>query len=202
MDAVTHGEVTELLRQWQGGDRQALERLLPIVYGELQRLARHYLHREYRGHAIQTGTLVQEACLRLLGADRVQWNGSGHFFAVAAKLMRRVLVDEARRRGYRKRGAEFTRVTLNDGLLVSAQADAELIALHEALERLEEVWPRKCRVVELRYFAGLTVEETAEALEISADIVKREWRTARLWLLRELGGAEVKDDEPAAQAAD
>jgi RNA polymerase sigma-70 factor, ECF subfamily len=202
MDAVTHGEVTELLRQWQGGDRQALERLLPIVYGELQRLARHYLHREYRGPAIQTGTLVQEACLRLLGADRVQWNGSRHFFAVAAKLMRRVLVDEARRRGYRKRGAEFTRVTLDDGLLVSAQADAELIALHEALERLEEVWPRKCRVVELRYFAGLTIEETAEALEISADIVKREWRTAKLWLLRELGGAEAASHESATQAAD
>jgi RNA polymerase sigma-70 factor, ECF subfamily len=201
MDTGTHGEVTDLLRQWQGGDAQALERLLPMVYGELRRLARLCLRHERHGHTMQTGTLVQEACLRLLGADGVRWNDRRHFFAIAGRLMRRVLVDEARRRGYRKRGAEFTRVTLDDALAVSAQADAELLALNEALGRLEETWPRKCRVVELRYFAGLTIEETAEALDVSADIVKREWRTAKLWLLRELGGAEVSGDEPTTQTA-
>ncbi|MCG3159391.1 MAG: hypothetical protein JMDDDDMK_00378 [Acidobacteria bacterium] len=202
MSEQSPGEVTQLLLKWSGGDEQALERLIPLVYAELQRLARQFLRREYDASAVQTGTLVQEACLRLMGADRIAWNDSKHFFAIAARIMRRVLVEEARRRGYKKRGADFTRVSFDEALTVSEERDVELLALDEALERLEEFAPRKCRVVELRYFAGLTIEETAEAIGVSGNTVKREWRTAKLWLLHELNGAERSGDGQRTQETD
>lgn len=190
MSEQSPGEVTRLLRMWSSGDEQALDQLIPLVYAELQRLARQCLRRERGDNAVHTGTLVQEACLRLIGADRVAWNNSRHFFAIAARVMRRVLVEEARRRGSKKRGVDFTRVSFDQALLVSDQRDAELIALDEALERLEEFAPRKCRVVELRYFGGLTIEETAKAMGVTGDMVKRDWRTAKLWLLHELNGVK------------
>lgn len=191
MSEQSPGEVTRLLRMWSGGDEQALDQLIPLVYAELQRLARQCLRRERGDNTVHTGTLVQEACLRLIGAGRVDWNDSRHFFAIAARVMRRVLVEEARRRGSKKRGADFTRVSFDQALLVSDQRDMELIALDDALEWLEEFAPRKCRVVELRYFGGLTIEETAEAMGATGDMVKRDWRTAKLWLLRELSNGKA-----------
>lgn len=192
--------VTELLLAWREGDGSALERLIPLVYGELRRLARHCLRRE-GGPAMQTTTLVHEAYLRLIDARRVPWNGRAHFFAVAAQLMRRVLVDDARRRKFQKRGGRAVRVSLDDVVLVAPDRRIDLIALDEALARLEQFAPRKCRVVELRFFGGLTVEETAAALEVSADIVKREWRTAKLWLLRELAGIDGDGHEPGGMGS-
>ncbi|MGE0126504.1 MAG: sigma-70 family RNA polymerase sigma factor [Blastocatellales bacterium] len=205
MSTQSPGEVTQLLLKWSGGDEQALDRLFQMVYAELQQLARQCLRRERDGHAVQTGTLVHEACLRLIGDDRpanIEWSDRKHFFGIAARLMRRVLVEEARRRGYGKRGADFTRVSFDEALLVSEQRDVELIALDEALERLEEFAPRKCRVVELRYFGGLTIEETAEAMGVTEDMVKRDWRTAKLWLLSELNGAGKSDDGQRTQETD
>lgn len=178
--------VTGLLLQWRKGDPAALERLVPLVYGELHRLARRCLRRERASRTMQTTDLVNEAYLRLVGASQVQWHDRAHFFAIAAQLMRQVLVDEARRRRSQKRGCELTRMSLDEALVVSKRQDAELIALDDALEGLARFAPRKCKVVELRFFGGLSVEETAVALGISTDIVKREWRTAKLWLLSEL----------------
>jgi len=180
------GDVTGLLLAWRNGDESALQRLMPVVYDELRRVARRCLRRERAGHTMQTTTLVHEAYLRIIDAGRVEWQDRTHFFALAARVMRRVLVDEARKRHFQKRGGEFIRVSLDQAMIVSAQRDAELLALDEALERLAAFAPRKCRVIELRFFGGLSIEETGGALGISADIVKREWRTAKLWLLREL----------------
>ena len=188
-DAITMqgpGDVTGLLLAWRNGDESALQRLMPVVYDELRRVARRCLRRERAGHTMQTTTLVHEAYLRIIDAGRVEWQDRTHFFALAARVMRRVLVDEARKRHFQKRGGEFIRVSLDQAMIVSAQRDAELLALDEALERLAAFAPRKCRVIELRFFGGLSIEETGGALGISADIVKREWRTAKLWLLREL----------------
>lgn len=181
--------ITQLLLEWRGGDESALERLMPIVYQELRRLARRCLQGERAGHTLQTTGLVNEAYLRLVRSSRVQWRDRAHFFAVAAQLMRRALVDEARRRRYQKRGGSRTRVALDDATLILPERDVDLIALDEALRGLTEFAPRKGRVVELRFFGGLTIEETAVVLGISTDIVKREWRTAKLWLLRALAGA-------------
>ena len=186
-------DVTQLLLAWKGGDESALERLMPLVYGELQRLARQCLRRESKGRAMQTGTLVHEAYLRLIDASRVPWQDRAHFFAIAAKLMRRVLVDEARKRHYEKRGGAVTHMPLNEALVVAPEREAELLALDEALERLKEFKPRKAQVVELRFFGGLSIEETAAALHISTDIVKREWRTAKLWLWQALSREENKE---------
>lgn len=161
---------------------------MPLVYEELRRLARQTLHRERVGHTIQTTTLVHEAYLRLIDAARVPWQDRAHFFAIAARLMRRVLVDEARKRSFQKRGVDFTRITLDEAMVVAPVRAAEVVALDEALERLTQFAPRKCQVVELRFFGGLSIEETAVALRISTDTVKREWRTAKLWLLHELTG--------------
>ena len=188
MNAQIPADVTQLLLAWRNGDGSALDRLMPLVYDELRRLARKCLRRERAGHTMQTTTLVHEAYLRLIDANRVPWEDRAHFFAIAAQLMRRVLVDEARKRHFQKRGGEFTRISLDEALVVSRERDVELIALDEALDRLAKFAARKCRVVELRFFAGLSIEETAAALSISTDIVKREWRTAKLWLLHELGG--------------
>jgi RNA polymerase sigma-70 factor (ECF subfamily) len=179
-------DVTGLLLKWRNGDQSALDRLMPLVYDELRWLAHKSLRRERAGHTMQTTTLVHETYVRLIDANRVQWQDRAHFFAIAAQLMRRVLVDEARKRHFKKRGGEFTRITLDESMVISRDRDVELIALDEALDRLAKFAARKCRVVELRFFGGLSIEETAAAMNISADIVKREWRTAKLWLLHEL----------------
>lgn len=185
MPAPLSDGVTELLQRWREGDSDALERLIPIVYRQLRTLARRCLRGERAG-TLETTGLVNEAYLRLARSSRVQWRDRAHFFAIAAQLMRRVLVDEARKRRFQKRGGDAIRVTLDDATVASPPREVDLVALDEALDALARVAPRKCRVVELRFFGGLTIEETAAVLEVSTDIVKREWRTAKLWLLREL----------------
>src|SRR5687768_15714711 len=182
------GEVTQLLRAWGNGDAGALEQLTPLIEAELRRLARAYMSRERRDHTLQTTALVNEAFLRLTDARRVRWQDRAHFLGISARLMRRVLVDHARSRGYHKRGGGVQRVTLDEGLVASPAAALDVVALDRALEALAAVDPRKSRVVELRFFGGLSVEETAEVLHVSPDTVKRDWRLAKLWLLRELEG--------------
>jgi RNA polymerase sigma factor (TIGR02999 family) len=193
-DAVAEG-VTRLLLEWRNGDASALDRLVPLVYEDLRRLAHRCLRREREGHTLQTTALVNEAYLRLVGSSRVQWQDRAHFFALATQLMRRVLVDEARRRNVQKRGGEQTRVALEEADAIAPERHLDLVALDDALRRLSDVAPRKARVVEMRFFGGLTIEETAAVLEISTDVVKREWRTAKLWLLRAL--TEVEDGSRA-----
>lgn len=182
------GDITNLLIQWRGGDQSALDRLMPLVYEELRRLARQCMRRERVGHTLQTTALVNEAYLRMVNSSQVEWHDRAHFFAIAAQLMRRVLVDEARKRHYQKRGGEFTRIELDETVMAGGQRDSDLLALDEALDRLAEFAPRKCRIVEMRFFGGLSIAETGKVLGLSPDIVKREWRTAKLWLLNELSG--------------
>ena len=177
-----------LLRAWGDGDDGALEQLTPLVEAELRRLARGYMRRERPGHTLQTTALVNEAFVRLTDARSVRWQDRAHFLAISARLMRRVLVDHARSRGYRKRGGGAERVTLDEMHVVAAGPEVDLVALDRALQALTEVDARKGKVVELRFFGGLSVEETAEVLGVSPDTVKRDWRLARLWLLRELEG--------------
>jgi RNA polymerase sigma factor (TIGR02999 family) len=182
------GDVTRLLRAWSDGEKGALERLIPLMEGELRRLARMYMAHERRGHTLQPTALVNEAFLRLTGAQRVRWQDRAHFLGISARLMRRVLVDHARSRGYRKRGGGTQLVTLNEGLVAAPEPAVGVVALDRALEKLAAVDPRQSRVIELRFFGGLTVEETAEVLHVSPDTVKRDWRLAKLWLLRDLEG--------------
>jgi RNA polymerase sigma-70 factor, ECF subfamily len=182
------GVVTQLLRAWGNGDAGALERLTPLVEAELRRLARGYMARERRGHTLQTTALVNEAFLRLTDAQRIRWQDRAHFLGISARLMRRVLVDHARSRGYRKRGGGAERVPLDAGLVTSRELAWEVVALDRALEALAAVDVRKSRIIELRFFGGLSVEETAEVLHVSPDTVKRDWRLAKLWLLREREG--------------
>ena len=188
MSTPEPGTVTELLRAWSDGDDGALEQLLPLVEAELRRLARGYMGRERREHTLQTTALVNEAYLRLTDARSVRWQDRAHFLGISARLMRRVLVDYARTRGYQKRGGGAQRVTLHEGLATSSDPALDVIALDRALEALAKVDARKCRIVEMRFFTGLSVEETAEVLQVSTDTVKRDWRLAKLWLLRELEG--------------
>ena len=185
---VSAGQVTGLLRAWSDGDREALEQLLPLVESELRRLARHYMARERRGHTLQTTALVNEAFMRLVDIRDVRWHDRAHFVGIAARLMRRVLVDHARSRGYHKRGGGAFRVMLTESVAVAPEPALRLIALDRALERLSRDDARKAQVVELRYFGGLSVEETAEVLHLSTETIKRDWRLAKLWLLRELEG--------------
>ena len=180
--------ITGLLRAWSDGDSNAFDALVPLVEAELRRLARVYMSRERRDHTLQATALVNEAFVRLLGAQDVPWQDRAHFLAIASKLMRRVLVDHARTRGYQKRGGKGQRVSLDDAMLVSPEPNVDVLALDRALDALGAVDARKSRVIEMRYFAGMTVEETADALHVSTDTVKREWRLAKLWLLRELEG--------------
>ena len=186
MPAPLPDGVTQLLLQWRGGDDSALDRLIPLVYRQLRTLARQCLRGEREGHTLDTTGLVNEAYLRLVQSSRVQWQDRAHFFAVAAQLMRRVLVDEARKRMMQKRGGTMTRVPLDDEIAATAEPSVDLLAVDAALDRLSQFAPRKGRVVEMRFFGGLTIDETAVVLGISTDIVKREWRTAKLWLLRAL----------------
>jgi len=180
--------VTQLLRAWSLGDAQALERLLPLVEAELRRVARAYMARERRGHTLQTTALVNEAYVRLVDTQRLRWQDRAHFVGIAARLMRRVLVDHARARGYKKRGGGAQRVTLVEGLTVAPPPDVDIVGLDRALDLLATVDERKARVVELRFFGGLTVEEAAEVLRVSPDTIKRDWRLAKLWLLRAIEG--------------
>jgi RNA polymerase sigma factor (TIGR02999 family) len=179
-------EVSALLLAWSQGDQTALEKLTPLVYQELRRLARGYMGHERAGHTLQTTALVHEAYLRLVDSSRVRWQNRAHFFAVSAQLMRRILVDFARARQYQKRGGEAVRVSLAEAFEVAEGQEADLVALDDALHSLAAVDPRKSRVVELRFFGGLSVEETAEVLQVSPDTVMRDWRLAKLWLLREI----------------
>jgi RNA polymerase sigma-70 factor, ECF subfamily len=182
------GDVTELLRAWGQGDTQALEDLLPLVEAELRRLARAYMARERRDHTLQTTALVNEAFVRLVDARRLPWQDRAHFLGIAARLMRRVLVDHARRRGYQKRGGGVQHITLDEALVVSSAPDLNLLALDRALEKLTVFDERKSRIIELRFFGGLSIDETSVVLSVSTDTVKRDWRLAKLWLLRELEG--------------
>lgn len=186
-------EVTQLLRAWRGGDQTALDRLLPLVYDELRRLAAHYLRGERQGHTLQSSALVNEAYLRLVEQDQIDWQSRAHFFGVASQVMRRVLVDHARARNYQKRGGKLAHVELDEAATLVAEQAAELVALDEALDALARLDPRKSRVVELRYFGGLSAEETAEVLGVSEVTVLREWGRAKAWLRRELSGEERDD---------
>jgi RNA polymerase sigma factor (TIGR02999 family) len=182
------GQVTYLLRAWADGDQQAFDQLLPLVHAELYRLARAYMARERRDHTLQTTALINEAFIRLTGARQLKWQDRAHFFGIAARLMRRVLVDHARARASQKRGGGAHRVSLDNPLVLAAEPQLDVVALDGALEALAAVDERKSRVVELRFFGGLSVGETAEVLQVSPDTVKRDWRLAKLWLLRELEG--------------
>ncbi len=177
--------MTQLLLAWRSGDPAALEELTPLVYEELRRLARHYMGNERVGHTLQATALVNEAYLRLVDIHKVQWQNRAHFFAMSARLMRRILVDSARSRKYQKRGAGAQKVSLDEGLLV-VEPGRDLVALDDALEALAQVDERRSKVVEMRFFGGLSVEETAEALGVSVDTVMRDWKLAKVWLLREL----------------
>ena len=180
--------VTELLRAWSAGSEAALGQLIPLVEVELRRLARIYMARERLGHTLQATALVNEAFVRLVDARQVPWHDRAHFLAIAARLMRRVLVDHARVRGMHKRGAGAYAVPLEDDMAAAPAQDLDLLALDHALEALAAVDARKAQVIEMRYFGGMTVEETAAALRVSTDTVKRDWRLAKLWLLREMEG--------------
>ena len=186
MTEPSPGEATQLLIEWSGGDQAALEKLTPLIYDELHRLAGRLMRQERGGHTLQATALVHEAYVRLVDQRSMRWQNRAHFFAIAARLMRRILIDYARRRNYAKRGGGAPRVSLDDVAVFSDERAAELVALDEALEALAAIDPRQSRVVELRFFGGLTVEETAEVLKISYDMVKREWATAKAWLYREM----------------
>lgn len=184
--------VTALLVQWRDGDDAAAQALLPLVHDELRRIARRHMAGERRGHLLQTTALVNEAYLRLVDARRVQWRDRAHFLAMAARLMRRVLVDFARAQKNQKRGGALQRVTLDQDVPVSCETPEDLLAVDAALEALTVQHQRKGQVVELRFFGGLSVEETAEALHVSADTVMRDWRLAKVWLVRELSGEQLE----------
>ena len=177
--------VTQLLIAWGNGDKAAFDELLPLVYDELHRLARQYMRRE-RGNTLQTSALVNEAYLRLIDQKQVHWQNRSHFFGIAAQLMRRILVDHARTRTCKKRGGDAVRVTLDDGLMVSDERMAEVVALDDALNNLAQIDPRKSQLVELRFFAGLSIEETAEVLSVSPGTVMRDWTFAKAWLRNEI----------------
>lgn len=179
-------DVTQLLQQWSLGREDALERLLPEIYAELRRLAASYLRDERRDHTLQPSALVHEAYLKLVDQRAVQWQNRAHFFGIAAQAMRRILVDHARAHGADKRGSGQRAVPLDESLAVGAMPDLDLLALHEALSRLAAIDPQQARVVELRFFGGLTMEETAEAMRISPATVGREWVLAKAWLFAEL----------------
>jgi len=182
--------VTGLLVAWRGGDAGALDRLLPLVYAELRRVAHRYMRDERPNHPLQTTALVHEAYLRLIDVTRVDWQSRNHFFAVSAQMMRRILVEAARRRNAGKRGGDASHVALDEAFVPAADRGADLLALDEALEHLATLAPRKARVVELRYFAGLSVKETADVLGVSVETVMRDWRMAKLWLQRDLSSVD------------
>ena len=185
----TH-EVTQLLRAWSAGDERALEKLTPLVYEQLHRVAQRYMAGQRPDHTLQTTALVNEVYLRLVDCEQVRWQDRAHFFAVSSQLMRRILVDFARSRGYQKRGGAIPHISLEEAPTVCCEPDANLMALDDALNQLAQRDPQQVRIVELRYFAGLTVEETAAVLDISPATVKRDWSMARAWLSRQIKRGE------------
>ena len=184
-------DVTRLLQAWGQGDEAALQELVPLVYDQLHAAARRYMAGERPGHTLQATALIHETYLRLISVRRVKWQNRAHFFAICARLMRRILVDFARSRGYQKRGGGATDVNFDEAFIVSSDPDVNLVALDDALRTLAAVDERKSRVVELRFFGGLSVNETAEVLKVSVDTVMRDWKLAKAWLLRELSGSGV-----------
>jgi RNA polymerase sigma factor (TIGR02999 family) len=204
MPAVRAHDVTALLIQWRGGDEEAVHRLLPLVHGELRRLARRHMAMERPDHVLQATALVNEVYLRLVDIRRVQWQDRAHFFAMAARLMRRILVDIARAGKNQKRGGALQRVTFDQNLPVARDTPEDVIAIDIALGSLAAQYERKAQVVELRFFGGLSVEETAEVLQISVETVMRDWKFAKNWLLRELsrrGQTGVKPGSDQGQSA-
>jgi RNA polymerase sigma factor (TIGR02999 family) len=196
MDDKRAPDITRLLQEWQDGNRDALERLMPLVYDELHLLASRYLARENGSHTLQPTALVNEAYLKLIGQRAVDWQNRSHFFGIAAQLMRRILVDHARRVGRSKRGGDMPKVSLDDAspAIVDAAVDAvDAFELDRALNRLEALDRQQARIVELRFFAGLTIQETAEVMQLSSGTVKRDWAVARAWLYRELTGQPPDD---------
>jgi RNA polymerase sigma factor (TIGR02999 family) len=181
-------QVTRLLVDWRNGDQGALEQLIPLVHDELRRVARRHMAHERAGHTLQATALVNEAYVRLIDVRQVNWQDRTHFFAMSSRLMRRILVDFARAKGYQKRGGGAQKVSLDEALIVSSEPGADLVALDDALDALAAFDARKAQVVEMRFFGGLSVEETAEALKVSVDTVMRDWKLAKAWLLRELTG--------------
>jgi RNA polymerase sigma-70 factor (ECF subfamily) len=186
-DRAAVGEITKLLHAWSEGDQSALERLTPIVFDELHRLAGRYMKRERPGHSVQTTALVNEAYMRLVDYSRMEWQDRAHFFAVSAQLIRRILVEHARRHNLR-RGGGVQHVSLEEAAVVGGRRSADLVALDDAMNSLARIDPRKVQVVEMRFFGGLSVEETAEVLKVSTVTVMRDWSTAKAWLYRELAG--------------
>jgi RNA polymerase sigma factor (TIGR02999 family) len=186
------GQITELLELWNQGDRDAMEKLVPLVYGELHRLARRYIAAERPGHTLQATALVNEAYLKLVDSEHMSWEGRAHFFGVCAHVMRRILVDWARSRQAQKRGSDARKLELDDALVAAVQPGTDLVAVDDALKALADIDPRKSRIVELRFFGGMSVKETAEVLKISNETVHRDWKLAKSWLRRELRG-----DRPA-----
>jgi RNA polymerase sigma factor (TIGR02999 family) len=186
MDVSSQHEVTELLLAWGQGEESALKQLIPLVHAELRRLGHRHMAGERRDHTLQTTALVNEAYVRLVDCQRVNWQNRAHFFAVSAQLMRRILVDFARSRRYLKRGGGAQRISLDEGLVVSRQRGEDLMALDDALNALAAIDSRKSRLVELRFFGGLSIKETAEVLKVSEETVVRDWRLAKAWLFREL----------------
>lgn len=183
---ASQAEVTQLLVDWSNGDQAALEHLIPLVYDELRRLASGYMRRERAGHTLQTTALVHEAYLRLAGQPDLDWKNRAHFFAVAARVMRRILIDHARTQHYAKRGGGAVKLSLDEAATLSDERAAELVALDEALNELAKLDARQSQIVELRFFGGLTLAETAEVLKISIDTVARDWNLARAWLHRQV----------------
>ena len=186
MTASSSHTVTQLLRAWRQGDAAALDRLVPVVYQKLRRLARHHMAGQRPGHTLQATALVNEAYMRLIDCEQVNWKDRAHFFAISARMMRRVLVEFARARQYQKRGAGARKTSLDEGVIASPQRGQDLVALDDALQALAAEYPRQAQVVELRFFGGLSVEETAEVLHVSAITVMRDWQLAKVWLAREL----------------
>ena len=184
--ALAPHDVTQLLKDWSGGDQAAADKLMPLVYEELRHLAHQYMRREKPGHTLQTSALVNEAYVRLVKQSEIQWESRAHFFGIAACLMRRILVDQARRRNFVKRGGGTIRVSLNEGNAIAQEQSASVMALDDALKTLEQIDPRKSRIVELRFFGGMSIEETAEALKVSPGTVMREWTFVRAWLRKEM----------------
>lgn len=184
--SVSTHEITRLLQAWGLGDEGALEQLMPLVYNELHRLAHHYMAREQPGQTLQTTALVHEVYLRLVDANDIGWQNRAHFYGLCARLMRRILIDFARSRNYQKRGGQIPHIELEEAATVSAVVGSELLSVDEALKQLAKIDARKGEVVELRFFGGLTVEETAAVLRVSPETVMRDWKLAKAWLLREL----------------
>jgi RNA polymerase sigma factor (TIGR02999 family) len=186
MDAPGSAEVTGLLKAWSGGDRAALDRLTPVVYEELRRMARRYMRNERAGNTLQTTALVNEVYLRLVDVKNVEWQHRAQFFAISAQMMRRILVDAARARGSHKRGGGAEKVNVDEVAVLSPEPEESIIALDDALEAFAKLAPRQAKVVELRYFAGLSEEEIAEVTKTSTRTIERDWQFARSWLMREL----------------